>query len=97
MAFVVVANWKARPGEEGRLLEIVRIVTERSRQEPGNLLYQAQVSAQDPARILIYEQYVDARAFEDHKASGHFQRYVLGQAVHLLESRDVSTWETVDA
>jgi quinol monooxygenase YgiN len=96
MAFVVVAHWKARPGEQGRLLEIVRIVTEHSRREPGNLLYQAQVSAQDPTRILIYEQYADAKAFEDHKASSHFQRYVLGQAVHLLEAREVSTWETVD-
>ncbi len=96
MAFVVIAAWKARPGEEGRIREIIGIMTRLSRREPGNLAYQAQVSLQDPTRFLLYEQYTSAKAYEDHKASAHFQEHVFGQAIQLLESREVSTYETID-
>jgi quinol monooxygenase YgiN len=95
MAFVVVAIWKAKPGEEGRIREVLRIMTLLSRQEPGNLGYQAQVSTQDPSRFLLYEQYTSAQAFEAHRASAHFQHHVVGHALALLESREVSTWETL--
>jgi autoinducer 2-degrading protein len=96
VAFVVVAIWKARPGEEGRIQEVLRAMTPLSRQEPGNLQYEAQVSRQDPARFLLYERYVSAQAFEAHRASAHFQEHVVGHALGLLESREVSTWETLD-
>jgi quinol monooxygenase YgiN len=95
MAFVVVAIWKARPGEEGRIREVLRIMTPLSRQEPGNLGYQAQVSTQDPTRFLLFEQYTSAQAFEEHRASAHFQQHVVGHALQYLEAREVSTWETL--
>jgi quinol monooxygenase YgiN len=96
MAFVVAATWKARPGEEGRILGIIKVMTPLSRREPGNLVYQAQVSSQDPTRFLLYEQYTDARAYEDHKASQHFQQHVVGHALAYLEAREVSTYQTID-
>jgi len=97
MAFVVAATWKAKPGEEGRILQIIKIMTPLSRQEPGNLFYQAQVSTQDPTRFFLYEQYTSARAYEDHKASEYFQKHVFGQAIQYLEAREVATWETIDS
>ena len=48
MAFVVIASWKARAGEEGRVREILERMSAASRQEPGCQAYQAQVSLQDP-------------------------------------------------
>ena len=96
MAFVVVAIWKAKPGEEGRIREIIGIMTRLSRQEAGNIHYQAQVSLQDPTRFLLYEQYTSAKAYDDHKASEHFRKHVFGHAIHHLESREVSTYETID-
>jgi quinol monooxygenase YgiN len=96
MAFVVVAIWKARPGEEGRIREVIRTMTPLSRAEPGNLAYGAQVSLQDPTRFLLYEQYRSAQAYEDHKASAYFQRHVVATALPLLASREVTTWETLD-
>ena len=47
-----------------------------SRQEPGNLFYQAQVSPDEPETFFLYEQYTDAQAYEDHKNSEHFQKHV---------------------
>jgi len=96
MAFVVVASWKARPGEERRIREVIRIMTPLSRQEPGCLAYQAQVSLQDPTRFLIYEQYADAGAFEDHKTSAHFQQHVVGEALPYLEAREVATYQALE-
>lgn len=95
MAFVVAATWKARPGEEAAVREIIAAMTPPSRAEPGCLAYQAQVSTQDPTRFLLYEQYVDAAAYDAHKATPHFQRLVVGRALALLESREVATWETL--
>jgi quinol monooxygenase YgiN len=71
-------------------------MTPLSRAEPGCLMYVAQVSTQDPTRFLLYEQYRSAQAYEDHKASAHFQRHVVGTAIPLMESREVTTWETLE-
>lgn len=96
MAFVVAAIWKAKPGEEGRIQEVIRIMTPLSRREPGNLFYQAQVSAQDPAKFFLYEQYASEQAYEEHKASEYFRKYVFGYALQYLEAREVATYETID-
>ncbi len=96
MAFVIAATWKAKPGEEERIREVIRLMTPLSRKEPGNLFYQAQVSSRDPAEFFLYEQYTDAQAYEDHKASGHFQTHVAGYAIQYLESREVETYETIE-
>ncbi len=96
MAFVVAAIWKAKPGEEGRIQEVVRIMTPLSRKEPGNLFYQAQVSARDSTKFLLYEQYTSEQAYEEHKASEYFQKHVFGYAIQYLEIREVATYETID-
>lgn len=96
MAFVVAAIWKAKPGEDKRILEVIKTITPLSRAEPKCLYYQAQVSPEDPAVFFLYEQYTDARGYEDHKASEHFQRHVFGHAIEYLAERQVSTYETID-
>ncbi|OIR04149.1 autoinducer-2 (AI-2) modifying protein LsrG [mine drainage metagenome] len=96
MAFVVAATWKAKPGEEERIREVIRLMTPLSRKEPGNLSYQAQVSSRDPAKFFLYEQYTDAQAYEDHKASEYFQTHVAGYAIQYLESREVEIYETIE-
>jgi quinol monooxygenase YgiN len=96
MAFVVAATWKARPGQEDRILDVIKLMTPLSRREPGNIAYQAQVSSQDPGTFLLYEQYINAEAYADHKASSYFQQHVVGTALPHLERRDVTTWETID-
>jgi quinol monooxygenase YgiN len=78
MAYVVAATWKAKPGEADRITEVIKIMTPLSRQEPGNLFYQAQVSPDEPETFFLYEQYTDAQAYEDHKNSEHFQKHVFG-------------------
>jgi quinol monooxygenase YgiN len=95
MPFVVIATWKARPGKEALVREVIAAMTPPSRREPGNLFYQAQVSPQDPLTFVLYEQYVDAAAYDAHKATPHFQEQVVGRALPALESRHVATLETI--
>lgn len=97
MAFVVAAVWKAKAGHEDKILEVIKTMTPLSRQEPGNLYYQAQVAPEDPTKYFLYEQYRTAQDYEDHKNTEHFQKHVFGYAIDYLETRHVETYETIDA
>lgn len=96
MAFVVAAIWKAKDGEQGRILDVIKTMTPLSRSEPKCLFYQAQVSPGDPTTFFLYEQYADAQGYEDHKATDHFKQHVFGYAINYLEAREVATYETID-
>lgn len=96
MPFAVIATWVARPGEEERVAEALARVAPPSRAEEGNLVYQAHVDAADPQRFVIYEQYVDSEAFDDHRASTHFQEIVVADVLGRLAERSVATLTTLD-
>lgn len=97
MAFVVVATWKAAPGEEERIASIIETLTPLSRAEEKNLFFQGQADPDDPGTFLLYEQYTDASGYEEHRATPHFRRHVLGEAVPNLAAREVRTFRTIDA
>ena len=82
--------------KEGAVQEALRDVTGPSRQEPGCLYYQAQRSPTDPRVFFLYEQYVDAAGYKAHMATPHFERYVKGEAIPNLESRERAFYETID-
>ncbi|GAA1679773.1 putative quinol monooxygenase [Microbacterium lacus] len=96
MSFTVVATWRAKPGEEGHIREVLSAMTTLSRAETGCIHYQAHVSATDPAEFMLYEQYVDSRAYDAHKSSDHFQAIVVNDALDHLTERTVRTFETID-
>ncbi len=96
MAFVVAATWKAKLGEEQYVTDIIKLMTRLSREEPGNVLYQAQASLDEPGTFLLYERYVDAAGYDEHKASVYFKKLVLGDVLERLVSREVMTYETID-
>ena len=94
MAFVVVARWLARPGEEEAVAVAVGRLIACSRAEPGNLLYQPHRDPADPRVFLFYEQYADAAAYDAHAASEHFLEHAVGDAIPRLESRERAFYET---
>src|SRR3712207_7700980 len=71
MAFVVVAKWTAKEGEADKVEECVRKLTPLSREEPGNLFYQAHRDPENPNLFYLYEQYVDEDAYKAHGESEH--------------------------
>lgn len=96
LAYVVAAIWKAKVGEELRIHEVIKIIAPETRKEPGNLIYQAQVSSVDPTKFFLYEQYRTAKDYDAHKASDYFQKHVIGYAIQYLDAREVTTYETID-
>ena len=94
MAYVVLARWVAKPGEEEAVAAAIDALIEPSRAEPGNLMYEAHRDPSDPRIFLIYERYVDEDGFTAHAESEHFQRLGYGDAVPRLEARERSVYET---
>jgi quinol monooxygenase YgiN len=96
MAYVVSAHWRAKEGKEGRLAELIEELAPPSRNEAGNLFYQAQVSVDDPRLFYLYEQYADEAAYEAHMDSEHFTRLVKEEAIpELLEERERAFYTTI--
>jgi quinol monooxygenase YgiN len=95
MAYVVSALWRAKEGEEERIVRVIKEMTEPSRAEPGNVFYQAHRSPEDPRLFYLYEQYVDEGGYDAHMNSEHFQRLVVGEAIPYLESRERAFYDTM--
>jgi quinol monooxygenase YgiN len=95
MSFVLVVRMKAKEGEEDRALELIRELAEASRQEPGCEAYVPCRDPEDPRSFLLYEQYRDKSAFEEHGATEHFQRLAAGELFGLMESRERTFFETL--
>jgi quinol monooxygenase YgiN len=95
MAFVLVARLTARDGEQDRAFELIGRLAEASRAEPGNIHYIPHRDPEDPRVILMYEQYRDKAAFEEHGQSEHFKEIGVGQLFPLMESRERNFYETI--
>jgi quinol monooxygenase YgiN len=96
MAFVLVARLTAREGEQDRAAEVLGRLVEASSAEPGNVHYIPHRDPEDPKVFLIYEQYRDKAAFEEHGQTEHFKSIALEELFPLMESRERSFYETLD-
>jgi quinol monooxygenase YgiN len=67
MECVVIARYRARTGEEGRVEEALRKMTAPTRAEPGSLDYQVFRDPGQPGGFVLFERYADADAFEAHR------------------------------
>jgi (4S)-4-hydroxy-5-phosphonooxypentane-2,3-dione isomerase len=94
--YVVVAKWVARQGEEDAVEQILRENGAESRREAGCRTFAVSRSTEEPRTYLLYEEYDDEAAFQAHRASEHFKRYVLDDAVNRLEGRSATFYESLD-
>jgi (4S)-4-hydroxy-5-phosphonooxypentane-2,3-dione isomerase len=96
MSFVLAVTWVAKPGEEAAVERILRTMTPLARAERGCLQYVAHRSPDDPRRFFLYEVFEDEAAFTQHAESRHFKRYVLGEALPRLQSRERTFFESLE-
>jgi quinol monooxygenase YgiN len=87
MECVVIARYRARTGEEGRVEEALRKMVEPTRAEPGNLDYQVFRDPAQPGVFVLFERYADAGAFAAHRGSEHFGTWLSGQVLPALAER----------
>jgi quinol monooxygenase YgiN len=81
-----------RAGHEAEAVNDLRQLALETRKEPGNLLYLAHRSLDDPRKFLIYEQYRSPAALETHHAKDYFQRYSVQGLQKIAESRVVGNY-----
>lgn len=96
MAFVCSATWTVKPGEEETVRDALEKLSPASREEPGNLYYQAYQDPAEPSVFRIFEVYADEAAFTAHGTYPHFQKWAAGQAVPALAIRQKDFYETLD-
>ena len=81
----VVARAKARPGMEERLAEEAGGLVAPTREEEGCINYDLHRSAEDPARILFYENWESQEDLDRHLTTPHVQK-VIDQLPELTEN-----------
>ena len=64
--------------DRAEIADILRELTSASRQEPGCMNYIPHWVPGEPCTVLIYEQYRDQKAEEEHRHSAHFKKYAVG-------------------
>jgi quinol monooxygenase YgiN len=81
-----------RAGHEDEAANDLRQLAVETRKEPGNLLYVAHRSIEDPRKFLIYEQYRSQADLETHRAKEYFQRYSVDGLQKIAESHVTGTY-----
>jgi quinol monooxygenase YgiN len=94
--YVVVARFEARPEEAGEVARLLAAMIPHALEEPGCHAYFVNRLVDDPAVFLLYEQYVDADAFDAHLRTEPFERIVKGQVVPLLADRRREIYDLVE-
>ena len=94
--YVVAAQYTIQEGKEKDVINILKKMITLSRAEPGCKLYMVNQSAENPRKLLLYEQYVDKSGYETHMATDAFKENILGKVVPMLESRVRDFFEVVE-
>lgn len=97
MAHVVIARWVAREGQEETVERILSENALASKEEPGCLEFTVLRDVAGARSFVLYEIYENEAAFQAHRESEHFKKYVLDDAVanDRLESRTFATYDIV--
>ena len=96
MAYTLLVRMTAPDGEQDRAQELIRRLGEASRQEPGVVHYIAHRDPEDPRVFLMYEQYRDKAAFEEHGQTEHFKELAVQQLFPLMEKRERFFYDTLE-
>lgn len=83
----VAVTYLIKAGHEEEAVGWFRPLTRETRLEPGCRMYQVHRAPEDPRRFFLYEQYDDQAALDAHRASPHFEKYVKGGLLAIIESR----------
>ncbi len=90
---VLAVHLTIQAGREDEVAGLFRELQAASRREPGCLQYVVQRSRENSRRYLIYEQYKDEAALQDHRNSPHFKQYATEGVFPLVELRQAELFD----
>ncbi|MCF8467777.1 MAG: antibiotic biosynthesis monooxygenase [Sneathiella sp.] len=93
--FAVTARFDVIPGKEAVFMKIMKAQAENSLSlEPDCHYFDICVDVENPGRIILYEAYSDAGAFEAHLDSRHFAEF-LEAIAPLITGKVIERWHRV--
>jgi quinol monooxygenase YgiN len=95
MSFVLQVQIRIKPENVDAFMEKLAENAADARKEPGCKQFDVVVDPKDRTSVMLYEVYVDEKAFEEHQKGAAFRKYV-AEAVPLLASRERHVWKRVD-
>ncbi|MFE2301294.1 putative quinol monooxygenase [Streptomyces sp. NPDC059445] len=95
MAFAVVAHYRCAPADAGTVRAALLKMRELTPTEPANLAYEVHAEVDRPGSFVLYERYTDRAGFEAHRATEHFEAFVVGVVLPLLTERTVTFAEVL--
>lgn len=84
---IVIARIQVVKGKENEYLSLVEPLMEASKTESGNLVYSLYQSTQNPSEFMVYEEYINEDAFNEHCKTGLFQSF--GERVKPILAKDI--------
>ena len=94
MSFVLQVNIRIKPENVDAFMQKLAANAAAARKEAGCKQFEVLQDPQDKTRVMLYEVYVDEKAFEVHQQQQAFKTYV-AEAVPLLASRERAFWRRV--
>ena len=92
---VLAVHLTIQAGHEDEVVDMFRKLQEGTRREPGCLNYFVQRSRENPRRYLIYEQYTNEAALEEHRNSPHFKQYGTDGVFRFVELRQAEFFNPI--
>jgi (4S)-4-hydroxy-5-phosphonooxypentane-2,3-dione isomerase len=90
--FVLSVDLRITPGNVESFIAMAIENAADSRKEPGCKQFDVLVDPEDRTKLMLYEVYVDEKAFDAHQQTAHFKKYI-AEAVPLLASRRRHVWK----
>jgi quinol monooxygenase YgiN len=84
----IIAQLRAKPGQEAALRDALIEVATESRKEEGCIAFDMHVSRDDPALFLAFERWADDAAIKAHFETPHFKAIAARSAELLAEEMD---------
>jgi len=72
----LIARLKAKPGQEALLAQALRELSAPSRSESGCIQYDVCCVREDPATLLVLEEWASQAALDEHMQTPHFQAFL---------------------
>ena len=92
----VIATYRSRPGESDRVAALLARHTAPTQTEPGCLCFIVNRCTADSDQFVLYEQYVDEAAFQAHRETEHFRRFIEGGVALLLMERSWQRYTVIE-
>lgn len=96
MPSTLIAHYYVQPGKADVVeAALARMADAVRADEPACLLYNANVSLEDPNHYVLYEVYEDEDGLVAHRETPHFKEIIEGIVVPVLEKREREVYRRV--